>query len=91
LSTQNNANNIQQSSWWLRNGRIFRLKTLELGYTFPQKWLKKTGFIESARIYFSSSNLFKIDDFEEWDIEMGANGLGYPLQRVFSVGAHVTF
>ncbi len=91
LSTQNNANNIQRSSWWLRNGRIFRLKTLEVGYTFPQKLLKKTGFIESARIYFSSSNLFKIDDFKEWDIEMGDNGLGYPLQRVFSVGAHLTF
>lgn len=91
LSTQNNANNIQRSSWWLRNGRIFRLKTLEVGYTFPEKWLRKTGFIESARVYFSSSNLFKIDDFEEWDIEMGANGLGYPLQRVFSVGVHMTF
>ncbi|MBQ5726021.1 MAG: TonB-dependent receptor [Alistipes sp.] len=91
LSTTTNENNLQQSSWWLRNGRIFRLKTLEVGYTFPEKWLKKTKAIQSARVYFSSSNLFKIDDFEEWDIEMGSNGLGYPLQRVFSVGVHMTF
>ncbi|MBP3289679.1 MAG: TonB-dependent receptor [Alistipes sp.] len=91
LSTTTNANNIVQSSWWLRNGRIFRLKTLEVGYAFPEKLLKKTRAIESARIYFSAQNLFKICDFDLWDIEMGNNGLGYPLQRVFAVGVHMTF
>ena len=90
LSATTNENNIKQSTWWLRNGRILRMKTLEVGYSLPKKVLAKTP-IQTCRFYFSGSNLFKISDLDLWDIEMGANGLGYPLQRVFSVGVHVTF
>jgi len=26
-----------------------------------------------------------------WDIEMGGNGLGYPIQRVINLGVQLTF
>ena len=34
-------NNMQTSTWWMHDGSFIRLKTVELGYTFSQKALKK--------------------------------------------------
>ena len=90
LSASSNANNTQQSTWWIRNGRIVRMKSLEVGYSLPDSLLSKTP-LKLVRIYFSGSNLFKISDFDLWDPEMGSNGLGYPLQRVYSLGLQITF
>lgn len=41
------------------------------------------------RVYVNASNLFVISNFKLWDPEMGANGLGYPLQRVFNIGLSI--
>lgn len=79
------ANNNQNSSWWMRDGSFLRLKTMEIGYTFPQKFLNRIGF-KSARAYVNGSNLFVWSAFDMWDPEMGGNGLGYPVQRVFNAG-----
>jgi TonB dependent receptor. len=90
LSAGSNSNNTQTSTWWLRNGALVRLKTLEFGYSVNSKILKKTP-LKVCRIYFSGSNLLKFSKFKLWDPEMGNNGLVYPLQRVYSLGLQVTF
>lgn len=91
LSATINANNSEQfSTWWLRNGRFLRLKTLEVGYTLPTAWTKKISF-SMIRLYFTGQNLFNISGFKLWDPEMTGNGLAYPLQRVYNVGLNVTF
>ena len=89
-ATLNQNNSHQNSTWWLRNGRFLRLKTLEAGYTLPGKWLRQTPF-STVRFYFTGQNLFNISNFKLWDPEMGGNGLAYPLQRVYNVGLNVTF
>jgi TonB-linked SusC/RagA family outer membrane protein len=78
-------NNNQTSSWWMRDGSFLRLKTLELGYTFPHALLSRIGF-KSARVYLNGTNLWVWSKFDMWDPEMGGNGLGYPVQRVYNVG-----
>lgn len=78
-------NNNRGSSWWLRNGRFLRLKSLEVGYTVPEKALAKCG-LRNLRLYLNASNLFVISKFKMWDPEMAGNGLGYPIQRVFNIG-----
>lgn len=88
LSTTTLANNTQMSTWWLRNGSFMRLKSLEIGYTFPK--FKAIG-MESARIYFTGENLFIISPFKMWDPEMGGNGLGYPINRRFNIGFQLNF
>lgn len=90
LSANPISNNNQTSTWWLRNGGFLRLKTAEFGVTVPDRIIKKTG-VESLRVYFSGSNLFCWSKFDLWDPEMGNNGLGYPLQRVLSLGVNVNF
>ena len=90
LSTNIEENNIQSSSWWLRDGSFLRLKTVEIGYTPRGKWLKNTG-LSGGRIYINGMNLLTFSKFKMWDIEMKGNGLGYPLQRVFNMGIQLTF
>jgi hypothetical protein len=82
-------NNIQASSWWLRDGSFMRLKTVELGYTLPA-FLRKFN-LEGCRLYLSGENLFLISAFKLWDPEMRGNGLSYPINRRFNAGLQVTF
>lgn len=72
------SNNVQPSSYWVRNGNFLRFKTLELGYTFP-----------CCRLYFSADNLAVFSPFKLWDPELGWNS--YPLQRTFNLGVQLTF
>jgi TonB-linked SusC/RagA family outer membrane protein len=88
LATYQVSNNVQQSSWWLREGSFVRLKTLELGYTIPKVDRLK---MSNARIYFSGENLFSISAFKLWDPEMGGNGLAYPINRRFNIGLQLNF
>lgn len=90
LSTKIISNNTQNSTWWLRNGSFLRFKSIELGYTLPTKVSSKL-LLEGLRIYFSGTNLFTFSNFDLWDIEMRGDGLGYPNQRVLSLGLHVNF
>ncbi len=91
LSTGYNQNNYWGgSTWWMRDGSYLRLKSVELGWSFPERWIKKMG-LESIRLYATGQNLFCFSKFDLWDPEMGANGLGYPLQRVYNIGLNVTF
>lgn len=90
LSDRENKNNIQQSTWFMRDGSFLRLKTVEMGYSLPTKFSRKLG-MENFRIYLSANNLFCFSKFDLWDPEMAGNGLGYPIQRVYNVGLNVQF
>lgn len=70
------ANNVQPSSYWVRNASFLRFKTLELGYTF-----------KLCRVYFSGDNLAVFSPFKLWDPELSWNS--YPLQRTFNLGVQV--
>nr|WP_068891610.1 TonB-dependent receptor [Pedobacter panaciterrae] len=90
LSPTINANNVQPSTWFMRNASFLRLKQVEMGYSLPKKLLDR--FSASAfRVYVSGSNLLMFSKFKMWDAEMAGNGLGYPVQKVFNVGVNVTF
>ena len=85
-----NENNNQPSTWWLQDAGFLRLKSVEIGYTFPQKVLKKLG-MNNLRLYCSGTNLLCWSKFKMWDPELAGSGLNYPLQRVFNVGLNLGF
>jgi TonB-linked SusC/RagA family outer membrane protein len=88
LSTNPVNNNLQQSSWWLRDASFMRLKTVEIGYNLP--WLAQYG-VRTSRIYIGAENLFVLSSFKLWDPEMGRKGLGYPPNRRFNIGLQLGF
>jgi TonB-linked SusC/RagA family outer membrane protein len=90
LSAEEVKNNTVTSTWFMRSGDFLRLKSLELGYTLPKRWLDAIR-MQNIRFYASGTNLFVISKFKMWDPEMGNNGLAYPLQRVFNLGVTIEF
>ena len=90
LSPTVNSNNAQTSTWFMRDGSFLRLKQLEIGYTIPKK-LQDKIHTSNLRIYVNATNLLNFSKFKLWDVEMGGNGLGYPIQKVFNIGINVNF
>lgn len=90
LSEGSIENNTKLSTWFMQDGSFLRLKSLELGYTLPRNILKKI-YTKNLRIYLSGTNLLTFSNFKLWDVEMGGNGLGYPIQRVYNIGMQLTF
>lgn len=90
LSNQYIDSNNQRSSWWLRNGDFLRLKRVDIGYTLNQELIGKIG-LRGARVYVSGVNLLMFSKFKMWDVEMGGNGLGYPIQSSYTFGVNVDF
>jgi len=84
LSTDPITNNLQQSSWWLRDGSFMRLKSVEIGYS--PKGLRRFGLGDGSRIYLSTENPMVFSKFKLWDPEMGRRGLRYPPNRRFNIG-----
>ena len=90
LSDQLIDNNNRNSTWWLRDGTFLRLKSIEIGYSFTDKLTQKIG-VSAGRIYVSGTNLLTFSKFKLWDIEMGGNGLGYPIQKGANLGLNLNF
>ena len=90
LSDQVIDNNNRNSTWWLRDGTFLRLKSLEIGYSFNAGFLEKVK-LKNARIYLTGTNLLTISRFKIWDVEMGGNGLGYPIQQTANIGINLNF
>ncbi|MGN1210466.1 MAG: SusC/RagA family TonB-linked outer membrane protein, partial [Candidatus Cryptobacteroides sp.] len=91
-ATGHGGDNGLSSTFWLRNGAYLRLKSAQLGYTFPQKWTGKIG-IEALRIFVEGQNIFTIDGLPEGiDPESpGVNNGYYPQQKLLMGGLTLTF
>jgi hypothetical protein len=69
------------------------LKNLQVGYSFPQQWVRKVG-LENARIYYSGQNIATVSSFYTWvDPESPAaeRGYDYPQVKVNTVGINLAF
>lgn len=90
LSYGKNHNNFRNSTHWLVNGAYLRLKTLEIGYSFPFSVLKKLNF-SKLRISLMGDNLCVWDKVGLWDPEQAsANGAVYPLPRSFVFNVQIS-
>lgn len=91
LTYGENSNNNRQSSFWLADASYLRLKNVELGYTFPKKWINKL-YMSNLRISAIGDNLAVFDHVKLWDPEQASsNGAVYPLTRSYSVVLQVSF
>lgn len=90
LSTKVVENNAQASTWFMRDGSFMRLKSLEFGYTVPQRITERIR-MSNFRVYVSGTNLFCWSKFKLWDPEQAGNAFNYPTQRVINFGAQVSF
>ena len=89
------AANATNNTWTMHKANYLRLKTIELGYTFPKSWMSKIG-IENLRIYVNSFNTFTFTSREglmKYMDPENSNGAFkyYPQMKTFNFGANLTF
>jgi len=85
--------NIATSSRFVESGAYLRLKTLQLGYTIPQKITRKVS-MNKVRFYLSANNLLTLTNYQGYDPEVGGNGVdygNYPQSRTMMFGLNVDF
>lgn len=80
------------STHMIQDGKYIRLKTVELGYSLPKKWLKSVR-ISNMRVYVSGYNLLTLTKIEALDPEHPAedSGYTYPLNKTINFGVNLSF
>lgn len=87
--------NRTNNTWTMQKATYLRLKTLELGYSFPKEWIGKAG-IENLRIYVNSFNPLTFTGREGvikyMDPENSEGALRYyPQMKTFNFGVNLSF
>lgn len=97
-STTSSSNRVF-STRIIEDGSFLRLKSVTLGFTFPNKWLARTG-ITKLRVYAAAQNLFTLSNYSGYDPEVsirdsaltpGLDYSSYPRARQFNFGLNLSF
>jgi len=93
----NLAINNLPSTYMIEDGSYFRLRNVELGYTFARKALTKIN-ISSLRVYLSGQNLMTLKANSGFTPEAGGTATqfgvdsnGYPIPAVVTIGLNILF
>jgi TonB-linked SusC/RagA family outer membrane protein len=90
--------NYNVSDRFIYDGSFVRIRSLVLGYSFPQDWSQKI-YMQNLRIYVKVDNLYTFTKFTGYSPEIGSwgvldnaidNGI-YPITAVYSFGVNLTF
>jgi TonB-dependent starch-binding outer membrane protein SusC len=101
------AGNNRFSDRWVEDSDFFRLKTIQLGFTLPDRLLGSPAM--GSRIYVSASNLWTLTDYSGLDPEFTTRGNAFnqannqsqlgagtddgniPQPRMFQIGVSTSF
>ena len=81
------------SSGVIFDGSYFKIKQIQLGYTFPAKMMKKIK-VQNLRIYGSLDDFFTFSDYPGFDPEitnMGVDKGSFPTSKKVVAGLSLTF
>lgn len=88
LTVVDNNVETRSSDFFIEDGSYIKLKNATLGYSFPEKLIKK-WHLTNLRCYVQAQNLFTLTNYTGADPE----GLGYtyPQARSYTIGLSVGF
>lgn len=90
LTLSDNNNEKRVSSYWVENGSYLKLRTIQLGYNFPQSIASKLS-MQRLRMYVSAQNLFTIKSSSFTGLDPENPNYGYPIPLNLTFGLNVTF
>jgi TonB-linked SusC/RagA family outer membrane protein len=88
----NNDSYRTVSDFWFANASYVRLKSVELGYKIPDRWLKKTSFINSLQLYATGYNLLTLREVGKFQVDpeiLNSQGQAYPITANFALGLRI--
>lgn len=85
------------STAFLEDGSFLRLKSLQVGYNLPEKWIKPYG-MDKLEVYVQSTNLFTLTKYTGLDPEISSGGTymgidqgAWPTTRQIMLGVKIGF
>lgn len=92
-ATPQNNNDAYSSTFWYKNGNYLRMKSFQIGYTIPEKLVRK-AHISRLRVFAEGYNLLTFSGLSQYNIDPEAPAVNngyYPQQRKMSFGLNLTF
>jgi TonB-linked SusC/RagA family outer membrane protein len=92
LTTTSN-NNVQNSSFWVRNAAYFKVKNVELSYRLPVN-VSRQLFMTDSRVFVRGTNLITLSGLNEYGVDpeyINAGITAYPIFRTFTAGVSFSF
>jgi hypothetical protein len=94
-----NKNYIENSSMFLEDASFFRIRTVNLSYTFTKKVIR---FVNNLQVYAQVQNLLVFTKYKGFDPEVSSNGgntdrtagvdyAAYPPARTVTLGLNLSF
>ncbi len=86
-------------SWAVEDASFLRINNITLGYSLPEKWLKKIK-MQKLRIYSTVNNLYVFTNYSGYDPEVdtqsspvtpNADYCAYPRSKTYIVGLNLAF
>lgn len=90
LTTNNTADEGRVSTYYVENGSYLKLRTLQLGYNVPEKFISKFK-MSSLRAYISGQNLLTLKSSSLTCSDPENPSWAYPLATSISFGLQVGF
>lgn len=89
--------NTENSSYWIEDGSYFRIRNVQLGYSFPNSSLSRMG-IKSVRLYVNAQNLWTFTNSTGFTPEIGGSATSfgidngtYPVPAIYTAGLNLNF
>jgi hypothetical protein len=90
-SSSVNGGNEFNTDFWLYDTQFIRIRNVEIGYSFPEKFIGKIG-LKYTRLYVNGLNLATFTPSDDFDPEVSnSQGQGYPQHKIYNVGLMVKF
>ncbi len=90
LTLSDNNNEKRVSSYWVENGSYLKLRTIQLGYNFPDSVCRKL-LMQRLRLYLSAQNLLSIHSSSFTGVDPENPNYGYPIPLNITFGLNVSF
>ena len=90
LTTNNTGDEGRASTYFVENGSYAKLRTLQIGYNMPERYLKKLH-MSRARFYISGNNLLTIKSSDLTCSDPENPNWAYPNSTSLSFGLQLGF
>jgi TonB-linked SusC/RagA family outer membrane protein len=90
ISTMDNNNEKRVSSYFVENGSYAKLRTIQLGYNFPESIASKL-YMQRLRMYVSAQNLLTIKSKNFTGVDPENANFGYPIPLNVTFGLNISF
>lgn len=96
LNTKHSINNLN-SDYYIEDGSFFRIRNVQLAYSFDQKLISKIG-MQALKLYVNIQNLKTWKHNTGYTPELGGSAIAfgvddgsYPMPAIYTFGFNVTF